>query len=177
MLREHGTLSIEKILMADGWAANPVSMPLYGQYGEFSYSLGLYCESLWTSLTRSINGKSAKSPISAWIHSVDRILCFEKAKILTEDHGLVVNGYGYGRIMLRVPKEIAPSIPGICLKLSLISPMLTIDKNISALPPGGHPTSAQLLQVAMMRGDRSFLYDIDRKAISESKKCRPTPKT
>lgn len=171
MLREHGTLSIEKILMADGWASNPVSLPIYGQFGEFSYSLGLYCESLWTSLTRSLNGKSAKTPISAWIHSIDRILCFQKAKMLTEDHDLVVHGYGYGRIMLRVSKEMAPSIPNICLKLSLISPMLTIDKNITAQPPPGQATSAQLLQVAMMRGERSFLYGIDKKALAESKKA------
>lgn len=168
-LKEYAVINVEKILIAESWAANPVSIPLYGQYSELAFPFGLYCESLWTSLTRSVVGKAAKTPISAWIHSIDRMLCFNKAMLLLENHNQSINGYGYGRIVIKVPKPEVYKVPELCLNHGLISPMFAPGLYSQFRLPSNTPTSAQLLQVAMARGERGFLANMNEKTMQEAK--------
>lgn len=156
-MSKYADFKVMDIYTAQGYGYSPVTIPEWGKYSENSYAFGLYCESLWTSLTRALDGRLAKSPLSAWMRSIDRLKCLNKAISLDSCEDVVVHSYGYGRITLYANKSIRSQMPDIATRHKLLSPMATAaDERRQRIIPAD-ATHAELMQVAMERGAIDFI--------------------
>ena len=163
----YADITIDAAYLADNYGPAPVVLPNWGNFTENSFAFGLYAENLWTSLTRSLDGKSAKSPLSAWIHSYDRLACLRKAMEIDAEGIAIVHSYGYGRITLRLPESRRGLAAQLALTHKLISPMANKDE-VSTYAVSGKDGKAALMQAAMDRRARKFLEQLDEKAIDEA---------
>jgi len=159
---EYSDLKIENMLVSEGYGICPVSIPDWSSATEGSFAFGLYCENLWTSLTRTIDGRAAKNPIGAWIHSVDRVNCLKKSVELSMEPDVNIHSYGYGRITLEVPKGCAGLIPDLALKVKMISPMVHPDQARARQIPDKIMPS-ELFQLVMERHSLEFFNQADEK--------------
>lgn len=105
-------------------------LPNLGELSDFSYSMGILAECLWTGLSsRSVNpqtrSKSMVSPRACWLKALDRFKTFASAMVL-HSKGFKVSSYGFGGVTVFVADgetkglmEAAP-LAGLCLPMSML---------------------------------------------------------
>ncbi|WP_053764412.1 hypothetical protein [Leptospirillum ferriphilum] len=67
-----------------------------------SWSYGLFMENVWTARTSILPGERETSGWQIFYRSLDHVLCLQAAHVLREK-GLVIMGYGTGRVSARIP--------------------------------------------------------------------------
>lgn len=168
---QYAEIDIEKVYLCDGYGPPPITLPSWGGIRRHSFAYGLYCENLWTSLTRSLDGKAAKSPLSAWLHAYDRLECLAKAIRIDREYNVPIHSYGYGRITLVAPSGDSSLVSKIAQEMSLVSPM--VEKGSSSIyEVDAKKGPAALMQAAMDRRAREFLCQIDDRALNDAIECR-----
>jgi len=175
-LLQHCDLEIHEAYIADGWRTCPVTIPAWGNFVDNSYSFGLYCECLWTSITKKLDGNIATTPLAAWITGLDRLICMNSALKIASDENLTISSYGYGRVTLQVDEEEALRLPDLALKLRMISPPSLLQRE-GIVPPDRTASRAEIMQYFMMSGQKDFIREIDNRAIEEIKKVRNSDST
>lgn len=95
------SVNIGKILVDTTIPTKRFDLPFAPGDFPISFSAGLLAESIWVALGRSpVTGRLERnSPVTAWIHALDRMRCLAKAA-LAKDAGFEVVSYGYGRVVL-----------------------------------------------------------------------------
>lgn len=131
-LSKFANLDIEAAFVANGYQEleKKIQLPYLGELSDFSYSLGLLSECVWTGLaSRSINQKTnhktVVSPRACWLKAADRFMTLTSAMMLSSA-GFIVNSYGYGGVNVVVEDaklshliEIAPHA-GLSVPISII---------------------------------------------------------
>jgi len=163
-LTQFADMKIKNILIGKGYGMCPLTIPKWGSVTEGSYAFGLYCENLWTSLTRSLDGRSSKSPIGAWIHSLDRLYCLKKALAISEKEKVTIHSYGYGRITFQIPVSDKGAFPKLALRQKMIAPMPSPSETATS-PIPNNASHAELMQIAMERGANQYLERADQAAL------------
>lgn len=166
-LSRFAKLEVIDALLCEGYAPAPVCVPDIGRVAENSFSFGLYCESVWTSLTKSLSGRISTSPLSAWVIGIDRVMCLDKAYKLEKNTSLVVKVLGHGRILIANRTESSVQMPNIAFQHGLVAPMCE-PKEIfhRTLPNSASPS--QLMQVIMERGVSGFIKQTDSRALDDA---------
>lgn len=160
-------ITIHNLILGREFAMSPVDVPDWDGQIERCYAFGLYCENLWTSLTRSLDGKAARTPLAAWVHSIDRLFCLNMCEKLVDQEGLTIHGYGYGRITVQVDSTQLESLPHIALRLGLIAPAPSPDKIIKR-PVGSGQTMLELTQMVIERRAHDLISKMDSMAIDRA---------
>ncbi|MFA0809418.1 hypothetical protein [Microbulbifer epialgicus] len=169
-LYKYAEVDISQILSCDGYAPVPVSIPDFGNsnYLESSYSFGIYCESLWTSMAYlqdfSTSSNFFSLTISMWILGTDNAICLEKAYELEKNNPDVISDFGYGRLLVKNQTKSGYQIPDIAFKSGLISPMSESD-DIEKRHIPKSPSFSQFMQIVMERGVLDFIHQIDTRAL------------
>lgn len=163
-LSKYTEMEVKDVLVGEGYGINPLSVPAWGHYSEHSYAFGLYCENLWTALTRTLDGRSAKTPLSAWVHSVDRLRCLEKAMQIDCTENVTVHGYGYGRVTLQMTPASRGIMPDLALRQKMIAPMNDVAQ-AKHRPLPQPATHTDIMQIAMERGAIDFIERTNNAAI------------
>ncbi len=167
-MAKYANMSVREILVGERFALNPISIPKWGTLTQHSFAFGLFCENLWTSLTRGLDMRANNTPLGAWIHSIDRMYCFEQARLIKESDFVAIHGYGYGRITLQIPKAESSTISDMAHRLKMIAPMNTNPYGTQRTPPV-NPSHAEIMQSLMDRGALNFLEQTDRDALHQAK--------
>lgn len=167
MLSKYADLVVHRLILGADFATSPVDVPDWNTEIERCFAFGIYCENLWTSLTRGLDGKVAKTPLAAWVHSIDRLLCLKKCQELVKKEGLVVHGYGYGRITVQVTHEQLISLPHIALRLGIIAPAPSPDQIVNR-PISKGQTMLELTQIVIERRAHDLLNKMDAIAIEKA---------
>jgi len=155
-LCKYADMQIEDIYIAQGYGHSPITVPSWGRYTENSYAFGLYCENIWTALTRSLDGCLARTPLSAWVHSIDRLKCLSKAIAIDSCEDVTVHSYGFGRITLQVNNSEHSRVSRIAERHKLLASMSKpTEIRVRSVTVGASHT--ELMQVAMERGSIDFI--------------------
>lgn len=163
-LSKYAELDVVDALVCEGYGPSPVSLPELGRIASNSFSFGLYCESIWTSLTKTISGNLSKAPIAAWLIGYDRVMCLDKAYKIEKHTRCKVNALGFGRIMLTGLAGSRSQMPNIAFQHGLIAPMSVGKETFHrTLPDTTSPS--QLMQVVMERGASGFIQQTDLRAL------------
>lgn len=163
----HASITIHNVILGREFASSPVGVPRWDPQIQRSYAFGLYCENLWTSLTRTLDGKSSKSPLAAWMHSLDRIFCLKKCEQLVHEEGFTIHGYGYGRITVQADKEQLLAMPHVALRLGLIAPAPDPENIVKrSVSPG--QTMLELTQLIIERRAHDLISKMDAIAIDKA---------
>ncbi|MFK5949490.1 MAG: hypothetical protein QM500_12060 [Methylococcales bacterium] len=120
IIRKYTDLIVKDILIGEGYIKNPIKLP---EWGGLSYSTGILNENIWVSLTKDLTGKNAKTPQSAWLHSIDRMLCFLTAKKIEKSNFATIHSYGYGRITICIPDNNFKNLIDLAARIGMIAPM------------------------------------------------------
>lgn len=163
-LSKHAELDINQVILGSHFVRSPVNIPDWRSEIVRCFSFGLYCENLWTSLTRGLDGKGARTPLSAWVHSIDRLLCLEKCQQLMRDEHLIVHGYGYGRITVQAKEGQLMSMPDIALRQGLIAPAPSPNHIVTRDIHSGQ-TMLELTQILIERRAHNLILKLDAIAI------------
>lgn len=167
----YADIDIEKVYLCDSYGPAPIVLPQWGNIPQHSYAYGLYTENLWTALTRSLDGKAAKSPLSAWLHTYDRLHCLKTAIEIDRDYGMTVHSYGYGRITLVVPDGSGSMMSKIAQNKKMIAPMATKESQISyKVDPKAGP--AAIMQAAMDRRALAFLTQVNDRSVADAQESK-----
>jgi len=133
-LSRFANLRIEAAFVADSYQEidKKVQLPYLGELSDFSYSLGILSECVWTGLAaRSVNpktrSKSLVSPRACWLKAADRFMTLTSAMMLSSA-GFTVNSYGYGGVTLLVEDEKIPQLIEIAPHAGLCVPMNIFEK-------------------------------------------------
>lgn len=110
-LLKFANLEIQAAFLAPSYEdlSDKIKLPYLGELSDFSISLGLLSESLWTGISaRSINpiggrSKNLVSPRACWLKSADKFFTFMSAMLLSSS-GFEVISYGYGGVNVSVQK-------------------------------------------------------------------------
>lgn len=129
-LAEFSDIEIDEIAISNTPVENRTNLPGVSKLSTTSYSFGLLCENIWCSLTRDQNGQPKRSPMTAWLHATDRMLCLEYASALSR-LGFTINGYGYGRITLVVTEEQKNDLRRAAFDLGLM-PSLELNSTLNS---------------------------------------------
>ena len=164
---DYADISIEKVFLCEGYGPAPITIPNWGNMPNHSFAFGLYMENLWTSLTRSLDGKLARSPLSAWLHTYDRLACLKKSIEIDQEFNVAVHSYGYGRITLMVPENSSALLSKIAITKKMITPMANKNSRIiyKADTKGG---PASIMQAAMDRRAIDFVIQINERAVGDA---------
>ncbi len=163
----HARITIHGVILGNGFASSPVNVPSWDAQIQRSYAFGLYCENLWTSLTRSLDGKYSKSPLAAWMHSLDRICCLTKCRQLVQEEGFIVHSYGYGRVTVLASKTQILAMPHIALRLGILAPAPE-PENIVKRPVTPKQTILELTQLVIERRAHDLISRMDAIAIDKA---------
>lgn len=164
-IEEYCDIQINDILVGEGWARSPSIMPSWKGKAQHSYSFGLYAENLWVAATRDFEGKSWRTPQSAWVHSIDRMLCFEKARELQIMEGLNIHSYGYGRIMVVANEKVRQNIHEFALKFNMITHFSVSPVKVS---PPANPTLSNVFETAAKAGSQNFIMKSEQVSLERS---------
>lgn len=159
VLAQFCNIEVHKVAISNTPPEVRFSLPSEDKHSDLSYSYGLLAENLWCSLMRDIEGNYIRSPLTAWMHANDRMLCLEKAKQLS-DLGFKVNGYGYGRITLAVPVGQRSELKLAALKLDLL-PFFDLDVTGDEIDVSGCSTEFEILKLLYSCGHLPFLLEVD----------------
>ena len=125
-------LDIQAAFVAQGYQEmeNNITLPYLGELSDFSLSLGILSECVWTGIAgRSINpqtrNKSLVSPRACWLKAADRFMTFTSAMMLSSA-GFTITSYGYGAVNICIDEdkisqliEIAPHA-GLSVPINII---------------------------------------------------------
>lgn len=135
-LSKFANLEIQAAFMAKGYQEleKKVQLPYLGELSDFSYSLGLLSECVWTGLaSRSINpqtrSKRLVSPRACWLKAADRFMTLTSAMMLSSA-GFIVTSYGYGEVYIMVEDEKLSQLIEIAPHAGLTVPINIIEKRI-----------------------------------------------
>jgi hypothetical protein len=167
-LKPYMQCTIKNIHRGESFGVSPVVVPVWHKSSLYSYAFQIYCENLWTSLTRSIDGNPASNPLAAWVHSIDRMLCLEKARALESEGWLTIRHYGYGRIVVEVPNHCIDMVPELALKHHLISNINPNKQLLDKYQVRDFSTAAQHMQIIFDQGKLSLVETLSNRSLTEA---------
>ena len=133
-LSRFANLNIEAAFVAQGYQEieNNIILPYLGELSDFSLSLGILSECIWTGVaSRSVNpqtrGKTLVSPRACWLKAADRFMTFTSAMMLSSA-GFIVTSYGYGAVNIAIEEDKIPQLIEIAPHAGLCIPLNVIDK-------------------------------------------------
>lgn len=139
-LAEFSDIEIDEIAISNTPVENRTKLPGVSKLSTTSYSFGLLCENIWCSVARDQTGQPKRSPMTAWLHASDRMLCLDYASHLSR-LGFTINGYGYGRITLAVSEDQKSDLRRAAFDLGLF-PSLELNSTINSdLTDSNNPES------------------------------------
>ncbi len=134
-LSKFAKLHIEAAFIAKGYQSldDKVTLPYLGELSDFSYSLGLLSEVLWTGLAaRSLNpktkGRYLVSPRACWLKAADRFMTLTSAMMMASA-GFKVVSYAYGAVTLAVEDQHISKMIEIAPHAGLNVPQYMIEKH------------------------------------------------
>ena len=151
-------ISIEDVYVSDEPLEQRYKVASEDRLAPLSYSYGLLMENLWTSLDRDSEGKKLRTPMSAWLHALDRIDCLKQAGELHR-LGYTVLSYGYGRITIALEPDLRNKLVSDCQRLNLVPPLGVSPADVVAVPDS--PNGDDLLIGLSAQGNLETLLDLD----------------
>jgi hypothetical protein len=138
-LSRFSNLDIQAAFVAEGYQEmeNNIILPYLGELSDFSLSLGILSECVWTGIAgRSTNpqtrGKSLVSPRACWLKAADRFMTFTSAMMLSSA-GFTVTSYGYGAVNIAIDEDKISHLIEIAPHAGLSIPLNIIDKKTMML--------------------------------------------
>ncbi len=170
-LRQHGSISVETILEAEGYRENPLLalMPLYGILQGISPAFQLAIESFWTSIYRDERGRTDHSAAAAWVGAYDRLACLSEALVLAQrDPEVDIAGFGFGRIVVKGvnPGQRFGKWCWDIVKGRMLIPPMAVD-GAFAVSDLNEQDPVQVLQSIQLAGDPSILLSLDKPALQD----------
>lgn len=157
-LSDIADISIEEVLICDEPVEQRYAVPSDDKSAALSYSHGLLLENMWSSLDRDAEGKKHRSPMAAWLHAQDRVICLKHAAELHR-LGYKILSYGYGRITLALEPNMVKQLTSDCQKLSLIPPLGVSPSDVIVVPE--RPSGDDLLIGLFAQANLDTIIDID----------------
>jgi hypothetical protein len=166
VLSELAEIEIDEIAISDREIEfERYRIPDTSRFARLSYSFGILLENYWYSLTSNEDGKPCRSPLTAWIHAIDRMWCLKYAMQL-HHKGYSISGYGCGRLTFSLREEMIPDFLKDCQALRLLpsmelvnDPELQFERSNIKIPE--NPKSNDLLAGAHLLGDLDMLMGWD----------------
>lgn len=165
VMRKYMDLIVEDILIGEGYVENPIRIP---KWGVLSYCAGIMCENMWVALTKDLSGSPGQNPQSAWIHSIDRTLCFLAAKGLDLLANTSVQSYGYGRVTICIDNGGFRQVADLAVRMKMVAPMAPKGEEFNRVL-NKEANAPLVLNAIMERRGFDLLEKLDREAIGEAK--------
>ncbi len=134
-LSKFAKLTIDAAFIAKGYQSfdDKINVPYLGELSDFSYSLGLLSEVLWTGLAaRSLNpktkGRYLVSPRACWLKAADRFMTLTSAMMMASA-GFKVISYAYGAVTVAVEDHHISKLIEIAPHAGLNVPQYIIEKH------------------------------------------------
>lgn len=135
-LSKFANIDIDAAFVAEGYQEleKKIQLPYLGELSDFSYSLGLLSECVWSGLaSRSINpqttNKSLVSPRACWLKAADRFMTLTSAMMLSSA-GFIVTSYGNGGVNIIVEDDKLSHLIEIAPHAGLSVPINIIEKRL-----------------------------------------------
>lgn len=133
-LEKFSDFEIEAVFMANGYQEikKEAELPYLGELTDYSYSMGIIAECVWSGLAmRSINpktkSKSLVSPRACWLKAADRFMTLTAAMLMSSA-GFEVVSYGYGAVTIMVEENKIKDLIELAPHAGLVVPMNMIEK-------------------------------------------------
>lgn len=121
-----GEIDIGRIIVDPSDRSHIYRLPFSSDKYRLSYSAGIFAENLWVSLGKDPSDRRGRtnrlSPITAWIHAMDRMRCLSHAAAAKEA-GFQVVSYGYGRVILAVDESETEELIKFSIENHMIPPV------------------------------------------------------
>lgn len=156
-------ITIHDVYISECGLSRRYALPSSGKLSKLSYSYGILCENLWVSLGCDADGRRSRTPLTAWLHSIDRMACMLKS-VPFHKAGIPVTGYGLGRITLAVNESMSHDFRKLCVEHQVIpqagfSSEVLAESGSVSLPDNHSPE--QLLAGLHLDGRTTNIVDID----------------
>lgn len=164
-LAEIADVTVDEVYVCDSPVEVRYGLPVETVQSGLSYSYGLLCENIWTSLSRDTDGRVSKSPMSAWLHAEDRLACLRKA-ISMHDLGYKILGYGYGRVNIALEQEMLDRYHTDCMQLGVVPAMGLAVSDVVSISES--PSPEELFNGLICQGAYDTILDLDNQFVNES---------